>query len=256
VALGLIFLTAPRLVTSAVPPMLTRGPYLQLLTTDAVTVVWNTDAAAACALEIRPVAGSPAIIAGATGTVCAIAVNGLTPGTQYAYRPLADGTPLRSESTFRTDGAFLPFSFLVLGDSGTGGSKQADVRDAMLATPADFILHTGDMVYPEGATEDYNPKFFAPYADLIREIMFWPTIGDNDTFSIDGVAPWREAFYTPANNASGIEDYYSFDFGNAHVTVIDTTADTDPGSPQYTFLDQDLASSAAQWKFTVFHDSI
>src|SRR6185295_19605725 len=33
---------------------LTRGPYLQLLTTQSVTIVWNTDAPAACALAIRP----------------------------------------------------------------------------------------------------------------------------------------------------------------------------------------------------------
>src|SRR6185503_11882262 len=56
---------------------LTRGPYLQLLTTQSVTVVWNTDTAAECSLAIRRVGGSTSVIRGTTGTVCAIEVGGL-----------------------------------------------------------------------------------------------------------------------------------------------------------------------------------
>ena len=63
---------------------LTRGPYLQLLTRQSVTVVWDTDTPAACALTIRPLDGVPTVHAGGTGTVCAIAIDGLTPGTSYA----------------------------------------------------------------------------------------------------------------------------------------------------------------------------
>jgi hypothetical protein len=41
---------------------LTRGPYLQLLTTNSVTVVWNTDTTAACSLAIRPLGGTSTIL--------------------------------------------------------------------------------------------------------------------------------------------------------------------------------------------------
>ena len=88
---------------SAGATTLTRGPYLQLLTPRSVTIVWNTDTAAACSLALRPPAGSGTEIQGATDTVCAIPVDGLTAGTDYAYRPLADGVPLGDESVFRTD---------------------------------------------------------------------------------------------------------------------------------------------------------
>src|SRR5439155_20136674 len=74
--------------------MLTRGPYLQLLTTHSVTVAWNTDVASACSLTIRALDGPAATLAGDTGTVCAIAVDGLVPGGRYAYVPNADGVPL------------------------------------------------------------------------------------------------------------------------------------------------------------------
>src|SRR5262249_9340053 len=126
VALALV-LPRPSLATS-----LTRGPYLQLLTRQSVTVVWNTDAPAACALPLRPLDGVPTVRIGGSGTVCAVAADGLSPGTQYAYVPLADGAPLAAESVFTTDDPSRPFSFLVLGDSGCDCSDQLAVRDAML----------------------------------------------------------------------------------------------------------------------------
>src|SRR5205823_3682534 len=98
--------------------MLTRGPYLQLLTTHSVTVAWNTDVASACSLTIRALDGPGATIAGDTGTVCAIAVDGLVPGGRYAYVPNADGVPLGTESVFHADDPSAPFTMLVLGASG------------------------------------------------------------------------------------------------------------------------------------------
>src|SRR5881409_3489633 len=130
--------------TTAAAAMLTRGPYLQLLTTRSVTTVWSTDTPAACSLALRPVGGRATLIAGDTGTVCAIPVDGLRPG-RYGYVPEADGIPLGAESVFRTDDPDAPFTFLAVGDSGSGDAHQLAVRDRMLAIPADFVLHTGDM---------------------------------------------------------------------------------------------------------------
>ena len=89
--------------SSAFGAVLTRGPYLQLLGQTGVTIVWNTDAPAACSVEIRQVGGVPSVVAGGSGTVCAVAVTGLQPGTTYAYTPRAGGVDLTAESVFRTD---------------------------------------------------------------------------------------------------------------------------------------------------------
>ena len=252
---GRAVLAAVLLAAPASAAKLTRGPYLQLLTTHSVTVVWNTSSAAACSLAIRPLSGATTVIQGSTGTICSVAVEGLLAGTQYGYVPRADGAALDSESVFRTDDPTRPYTFLVIGDSGDGSSHQDDVRDRMLATPADFLLHTGDMVYDTGAPEDFDPNFFTPYRKLIRRLVFWPCLGNHDVMTASG-APWREAFYTPANNPARSENYYSFDFGNAHVAVLDSNASTSPGGAQYTFLDGDLAASDATWRFVAFHHSI
>src|SRR5439155_785984 len=115
--------------------------------------------------------------------------------------------------------------------------------------------HTGDMIYDAGAPQDFDPTFFAPYRDIVRHLVLWPCLGNHDVETASG-APWRDAFYTPANNPAASEDYYSFDAGNAHIVVLDSNAITKPGSPQYVFLDHDLAATTATWKVVVFHHTI
>jgi hypothetical protein len=235
---------------------LTRGPYLQHLTTDAVTIVWRTDLPAACAVALRPVGGDGGpVVAGGSGTTCAVRAAGLRGGARYAYQPLADGLPLGPPAVFRTDHPDLPVTFLALGDSGKGGTQQLAVRDRMLEVPADFIVHTGDVVYPEGAAEDYQAKFFEPYRDLLRERVFWPALGNHDVRT-GGGRPWRDVFHTPANNPAGSEHYYSFDAGNAHVVVLDSNQCTEPGCAQHAFLDQDLRASNTTWTLVVFHHTV
>jgi hypothetical protein len=234
---------------------LTRGPYLQLLTTRSVTVVWNTHVPAACGLEVRTLGGTPFVVTGSTGSACAVAVDGLRAGEHYQYAPLADGVRLLGDSFFRTDDPRLPYSFAVLGDSGTGTADQLAVRDRLLAAAPDFVLHTGDMIYPDGAPADFDPKFFLPYRDLLRRVVLWPTLGNHDVRTAAG-APWRAAFHTPENNPAGSEHYYSFDFGNAHLVVLDSNASTSPGSAQHTFVDRDLGASGATWKFVAFHHPV
>jgi hypothetical protein len=234
---------------------LVRGPYLQLLKSSSVTVVWRTDVPAACSLAIRPLIGATIVIDGGADSECVIPVDGLVAGVPYAYVPRADGVALAPQAIFTPPTPTQAFSFLVLGDSGSGGTGQLRVRDRMLATPANFLLHTGDMVYEDGEAENYDRKYFDPYRLLLRRLVLWPCLGNHDVRTAGG-GPWRDAFHTPANNPAGSENYYSFDFGNAHVVVLDTNRSTNPGSAQHLFLAQDLGASTATWKFVAFHHSV
>ena len=67
------------------------------------------------------------------------------------------------------------FSFLVLGDSGTGryreDSPQRRVAQLMHPHDADsrFILHTGDVVYLVGSRDQYFDNFINPYREYLVE---------------------------------------------------------------------------------------
>src|SRR5207249_2693443 len=82
--------------------------------------------------------------------------------------------------------------------------------DLMLATPADFFLHVGDVMYDFG----WDTEFFVPYRDLLARIPIWMTVGNHDVVTPGGV-PWNGLFLTPANNPAGVPHYYSFDAGYA-----------------------------------------
>ncbi len=82
-----------------------------------------------------------------------------------------DRTQLRIADEIEPDRGF---TFCVLGDSGNGvhrgDSPQRRVAELMMKlTPtAQFILHTGDVVYLVGSSEQYPENFIRPYRNYSR----------------------------------------------------------------------------------------
>ncbi len=97
------------------------------------------------------------------------------------------------------------FSFMVMGDSGTGryrgDSPQRRVAEAMLAQNRDvrFYLHTGDVVYLVGSSEQYFDNFISPYREwlvggenpksieydrMVFKYPFLPTLGNHDYYDL------------------------------------------------------------------------
>ncbi|MGK7912804.1 MAG: metallophosphoesterase [Synechococcus sp.] len=100
------------------------------------------------------------------------------------------------------------FSFLVLGDSGTGrhyGDRpQRRVAEALMAQGQDarFVLHTGDVVYLVGSSEQYFANFINPYREwlvggetpkaipydrMVFQLPFFPTLGNHDYFDLSPI---------------------------------------------------------------------
>ncbi|MCT0213159.1 MULTISPECIES: metallophosphoesterase [unclassified Synechococcus] len=111
-----------------------------------------------------------------------------------------DQTRLVFDSGLDADAAF---AFLVLGDSGTGRHRrqrpQRQVAELMLrhGQGASFILHTGDVVYQVGSSEQYRNNFIVPYRE-------WLVDGDHP----DRIAYDRMIFNTPFFPVLGNHDYY------------------------------------------------
>jgi hypothetical protein len=151
----MLLVSVPLGAISTSRPALVRGPYLRNVRLTFATVMRRTDVPAVCGLEVR-LAGSAtsSVVAGTTDTACTLIASGLRPGAAYAYVALADDVPLTAASVFRTDDRELPFGFAVLGDSGSGDPPQFAVAQRMAARAPDFVVHTGEMIYPDAAPEE------------------------------------------------------------------------------------------------------
>ena len=188
----------------------------------------------------------------------------LLPGVKYQYIvSVGDSMFADSDFCFRvpkeTDSSF---AFLVFGDTGTGSEEQLKVRNAMInyinQNGVDFILHTGDVVYPNGEPWLYDSRYFNVYRDIIKKVFVFLTPGNHDYYYDGRGTGYFSNFYLPSNNWDGTEEYYSFTWGNAFIISLNITGFVSytPESKQYKWLIKELSSEEAQrktWRIVFFH---
>src|ERR1043166_1491546 len=191
----------------------------------------------------------------------------IKPGEDLTYtvsRPgvLFDQTVAGPFSVRAPPGPGVPFRFLAFGDSGNGSNTQTDLAKLMAAAKPDLIIHAGDLVYPSGLAADYPNNFFEPYAELIRQIPFMPTLGNHDATTDHG-APFLRVFELPRNGPPGIESErnYWFDFGDARFVGLDSNPPEEGGiitleqreKIMAPWLRKVLTDTRARWKFVYYH---
>lgn len=235
---------------------ITRRPYLQSMTGSSVMIIWKTDNRRPSVVEFGAdlALGQSEAVAG-TRTTHEITLTNLTPGTEYCYRIAGVNGPATERFCFKTAPAQsdADFSFLAIGDSGTGSAEQLAIAQRMSREQGiDLMLHTGDVIYPSGERRHYQERFFDPYAPILSRVPIFPAIGNHDLITL-GI-PYKEAFYLPANNSRDTELYYSFEFGDAKFIVLDTTIFGHiPVGKHMTWLRSELASNTRRWLIMFFH---
>jgi acid phosphatase type 7 len=239
----------------------TRQPYLQHVTSSSAIVGWVTRGTEAQHVEVTlPDGSAVTVVAGAPqqGLVRSAGerqmwarIDGLRPDTLYCYA-VTNGTALAAPTGFRTapnpelDAGRSRIGFLAFGDSGGGGSDQYALLEQMFQLPYELIIHTGDLAYDSGTLDEIERNVFDVYAELFRNLPFFPAAGNHD-YKTQEAAPFRSVFALP--EAAG-EKWYSFDWGPAHFVALDTEADY---AAQARWLDDDLAAATAPWKIVYLH---
>jgi len=248
-------------VMARMPHSLTRGPFLQNVGPKSASVAWSTADVGESILRCGQFPGVWDIEKSGPSTDRHLfELTSLQPSTRYYYELEVGGTVLTSGSTFSFETSpavkdLRSFRFLAWGDSGNASGSQFDVAeqiDAVQPRPK-LVLGLGDLAYPSGGWDDWNPKLFAPYENLVRNTAFWPTIGNHD-IQTQNAAPYLDVFYLPENtgapgNPSGTERYYSFDYGMAHFVSIDFwSSDVSVGGDQYDWMIADMDSAVSRGK--------
>jgi 3',5'-cyclic AMP phosphodiesterase CpdA len=129
-------------------------------------------------------------------------------------------------------------NFYVFGDSqGYQGGVEQIVAAANLYRP-DFLFHCGDLT-PFGQENQYQ----AVKAVLDQSVVpVYATIGNHDIK--DGGGKLYEEYFGTSR--------YSFDIGSAHFTVFNTSSG-DISSQEFSWLEQDLSQTEAEFRFVFTH---
>jgi MYXO-CTERM domain-containing protein len=252
-----------------------RRPYVQVVTENEAVIAWRSagnEPSRVCFGDAPGTLGSTAG-AGTSERDHAVRITGLSPGRTVFYAsattscpPAAPGPADQHFTTAPPRGGEAPFRAWIVGDSGTGDARQAQVRDAMLAytatRPIDLFLHLGDMAYNAGTTAEFDSGFFRPYEGILSHVPVWATLGNHEGANADsatGTGPYYEAYVLPtAGEAGGIpsgtEAYYAFDWGNVHFVVLDShDSPRTPGSAMLRWLEMDLSANDLPWSVVFFH---
>lgn len=179
----------------ALSETLDKGPYLQNLTADGVTVCWVTATETANGKQYA---------------YHQAPVSGLKPATEYSYYAGERG---ELKGAFRTAPAEAePFRFAVCGDTRSNHAVHRSVVNAILRTNPRFVINTGDIVGDGNSMEDWD-EFFRVTRELTMRLPYWPVLGNHER----NAPHYYNHFALP-----GIERYYSFDYGTCHFVMLDS----------------------------------
>jgi predicted phosphodiesterase len=161
-------------------------------------------------------------------------------------RAAAQGAPAAPASALPN--AKDSVKFLVIGDSGTGGSAQYELAQRMVEAynrfKFEFAVMLGDNLYGSEDPSDYVDKFERPYKPLLdADVKFYASLGNHDEPS--------QRFYKPFNMDG--KRYYKFSKGDVDFFVLDSTY---MAPAQVEWVKKELEGSKAEWKIAYMHHPI
>ncbi len=194
-------------------------------------------------------------------------LKGLKPGTVYEYRIVTDKNK-GAWHTVKTDdgGSFTALIFPDSQSSDYSGWQDLARSAYKRHSDAKLFINMGDLV-DNGQDASQWRAWFASVEPFSADTAFAPVIGNHEAYSLAWkVTPpksYVNLFQLPQN---GLKQYpnqfYSFDYGPVHFTVLDTNfqeaKDWQPKlfEEELAWLEQDLARSKAKWKIVLQHRDI
>ena len=259
------------------PPPLETGAYLQAVTGHSAVIACATGSPTALGLIVR--VADEIVFERPPGVEALrheLIVSGLAPGVAHDFEVLGDGGDVVDRGSFVTRGEddARRVHFVVAGDTGgqpawvdmqqsplfrvthahrwlPGASAPRAVADLLLASGADFWLHTGDVVYPAGERRHAATAFFRPFADVLRRMPCYPVLGNHDLMTEAG-APFFENFVLPVAPGDD-EGCFTFRDGPVRIVGLHLRDPLGPDDPALAYLRDVAAASSEPWLIVMNH---
>ena len=217
-----------------------RGPYLSDVTATSAVVSWWTNIATGGAVAM---AGQNVIDPAGSVRHHSVTVAGLSPDASYPYTVSSNG--VTGSGTLRTTASpGQTFSFAAIGDFGGGSSGETQNATNIASAGTQFIQTLGDNIYPSAGLpdpnfsttySDFDVRFYKPFGPAVKSQAFFPANGNKEYY---GDGEFWANFPMPGTNHS----WYSYNWGGAHILVLDSEQPFATGTAQYNFAQSDLAA--------------
>ncbi|MEM7263239.1 MAG: metallophosphoesterase [Planctomycetota bacterium] len=239
----------------------TVEPYLQWVTTDGITVCWETTRPAKAIVEY----GEKVRFEGKGEDRVAhfpkqatedrlqrrqqirLAELASDQAHYYRVRSIDDlgrerVSPILS---FQTAGdAKTPFAFAVISDTQGNPKVSGRIAEHAWELRPNFVLHPGDLVSTGSNQNEWIDQFFSSMKPLLERVAFFPVLGNHEQDA---------RYYYQYMALPDPEHYYAFTYNNARFFLLDSNRNVGPGSEQYAWLERELAACEAQWKIVCYH---
>ncbi len=176
-----------------------------------------------------------------------IRLTGMAPNTQYHYR-VTQGSSVSGDYRFYTapaPGTAAHWAFAA--DCRTNTADHNSMAALIASYDPRMVLYGGDLC-ASASYSSWNSEWFVPNQEAQNATAPWVNaVGNHEG--------WNDLTKAFTQTATGDPDYFSFEYGDAHVLVLNTEISRGLGSAQWNFAAADLATSTAAWKIVAFHKS-
>ena len=196
-----------------------------------------------------------------------VQLQGLQPNSIYEYRIVT----AKSKGTWHSiktdnDKGFTALIFPDSQSSDYSGWQQLARAAQQRHKDSELYINMGDLVY-NGQDGSQWRAWLGSVEPFSADTAFAPVIGNHEAYSLEWkMTPPKAYINLFAVPENGLPEYkrqfYSFDYGPVHFTVLDTNFHEAQGwqpqllTDELRWLEQDLANSKARWKIVLQHRDI
>ena len=141
------------------------------------------------------------------------------------------------------------------GDIATNGSADTATGDLIEARPDARVFTAGDNAYPNGSAPDFTGKYEPAWGTFKDRTSSSP--GNHD-YVTSGASGYKN--YFGSGSVAGLRSvnptYYAYTLGAWRVYALDSNISMAIGSPQYNFVQNDLATDGALCELAYWHHPI
>lgn len=178
-----------------------------------------------------------------------IKLNNLQTNTKYYYNAVQQNSISEGASFMTAPISNTSYSFCWMADCRSGISIHNQITQLLRLQNPRFSIYGGDLCY-EPSYNYWKTEFFTSEEQTtISQIPFYAIAGNHEGWTTN-----TKAFEQNPHSDSTAPGYYSFDYGSVHFTAINVMVNYSFGSPQYSFIANDLASTNKRWKIVVVHN--